>query len=88
RWAAGLDLTDPVVSPFYGSLAGLPPTALYAGSLDVLGPDAARLRERALAERADIFFDLRRGLIHDWALPGSPEGKTVRGQIYRQLLGR
>jgi triacylglycerol lipase len=84
-WAGDLEPTDPLVSPLYGGLKGLPPTAVYAGSLDVLGPDVLVLRERALAEGADITFDLRRGLIHNWATPTSQEGKRVRPLIYRQL---
>ena len=32
------DLTDPLVSPLYGSLAGLPPTAVYAGRSGDLSP--------------------------------------------------
>jgi acetyl esterase/lipase len=32
-WAGGLPLTDPLVSPLYGSLDGLPPIAVYSGSL-------------------------------------------------------
>jgi triacylglycerol lipase len=86
-WAAELDLADPLVSPLFGALHGLPPIAVYAGSLDLLGPDTVRLRERAIAEHAEITFDLRKGLIHDWALPVSREGKAVRRHIYQQLLG-
>src|SRR4029077_18258900 len=48
-WAGGLDLTDPLVSPTYGSLAGLPPTAIYAGSRDIVGPDVLVLQDKALA---------------------------------------
>jgi triacylglycerol lipase len=86
-WAGDLDPTDPLVSPLFGVLQGLPPTAVYAGSLDVLAPDVLVLRERALAEGADVTFDLRRGLIHNWATPTSREGKQVRPRIYQQLLG-
>ena len=66
-WAGDLDPADPRVSPLFGSLSGLPPTAVYSGSLDLLSPDTLRLRERALAEGADFTFVLRKGLIHDWA---------------------
>ncbi|WP_084435960.1 alpha/beta hydrolase fold domain-containing protein [Aldersonia kunmingensis] len=85
-WAGGLSLTDPMVSPLYGSLEGLPPTWIYSGSLEMLAPDAARLQQRAHAEGADnLHFVLRKGLIHDWALPVSPEGFFVRDDVYRQL---
>jgi acetyl esterase/lipase len=87
-FAGDLDLTDPRVSPLYGSLDGLPPTAVYSGSLDLLSPQLLRLRERALAEGADITFVLRRGLMHDWAVLPSfllPEAAAVRPDIYHQL---
>ena len=89
-WAGDLDLADPRVSPLFGSLAGLPPTVVYSGSLDLISPQVLRLRERALAEGADFTFVLRKGLIHDWAiLPPLllPEASAVRPAIYRQLLG-
>ena len=86
-WAGDLDPADPRVSPLFGSLSGLPPTAVYSGSLDLLSPDTLRLRERALAEGADMTFVLRKGLIHDWAaLPILlPEAAAVRPDIYQQL---
>jgi hypothetical protein len=38
QWAGGLSLTNPEVSPLYGSLKNLPPTYVYSGSLDQLPP--------------------------------------------------
>ena len=87
-WAGDLDLADPRVSPLFGSLAGLPPTVVYSGSLDLISPQVLRLRERALAEGADFTFVLRKGLMHDWAiLPPVllPEALAVRPDIYQQL---
>jgi triacylglycerol lipase len=88
-WAADLDLSDPLLSPLSGSLGGLPATAVYAGSLDVLGPDAIALQAKSLATPGtDFSFDLRNGEIHDWAMTSwLPEARAVRPQIYRQLLG-
>ena len=86
-WADGLDLTDPLVSPLYGSLAGLPPTAVYAGSIDVVAPDVLVLRDKALATPgADFTFILRKGEPHDWAvLTLLPETIAVLPDIYQQL---
>ena len=68
-WAGDLDLTDPLVSPLYGSLAGLPPTAVYVGSLEILAPDVLVLQDKALATPgADFTFILRKGELHDWAI--------------------
>src|SRR5262249_27809361 len=87
-WAGDVDRADPRVSPLFGSLDGLPPTAVYSGSLDLLSPDTLRLRERALAEGADITFVLRKGEPHVWPTAftlGVPEALAVRQDIYHQL---
>ena len=86
-WAGDLDLTDPLVSPLYGSLAGLPPTAIYAGNLEILAPDVLVLQDKALATPgADFTFILRKGELHDWAvLTILPETVAVLPDIYHQL---
>jgi len=87
-WAGGLDPTDPLASPLYGSLEGLPPTAVYTGSLDMLAADVLLLRERAIAGGADFTFDLRRGGIHGWPyFLVLPEARAVLPDIYRKLVG-
>jgi triacylglycerol lipase len=89
QWAGDLSLTDPFVSPVYGSMIGLPPTAVYCGNLDLLAADVLRLQEQALATAAsDFTFILRNGAIHDWAMGGAlstPESASVQRDIYRQL---
>ena len=87
QWAGDLDLTDPLVSPLYGSLAGLPPTAVYSGSLDVLSSDVLVLQDKALATPGtDFTFILRTGLLHNWAfVPWLPEAIAVQPDIYQQL---
>jgi epsilon-lactone hydrolase len=45
-WAGPLAPDDPRVSPLNGSLAGLPPIAVFAGTEDLLLPDARRLAEQ------------------------------------------
>ena len=88
-WAGDLDPADPRVSPLYGSLGGLPPTAVYSGSLDLLSPEALRLRDRALAE--GVGHDVRPP---ERSMPTTgptafafllPEAAAVRPDIYEQL---
>jgi triacylglycerol lipase len=87
QWAGDLDLTDPLVSPLYGSLAGLPPTAVYFGSLEIFAPDGLVLQDRALATPgADFTFILRKGELHIWAVNTIlPETIAVLPDIYEQL---
>ncbi len=84
-WAGGLPENDPLVSPLYGSLKGLPPTYVYSGSLDSAAPDALVLQQEAVSQGAPISFVLANGEIHDWILL-TPDGLHYWPQI-RQELG-
>ena len=55
-WAGNLSVTNPMVSPLYGSLAGLPPTYVYSGSLDPLETSAFALQQKAVAVGAPMSF--------------------------------
>ena len=83
-WAGGLSETNPLVSPLYGSLKGLPPTYVYSGSLDSAAPDALVLQQEAVSQSAPISFVLRNGEIHDWVLV-SPDGFRYWPQIDQEL---
>jgi acetyl esterase/lipase len=88
-WAGGLDPMDPLVSPLFGSLEGLPPTAVFSGSLDLLSPETLDLQQRVNVQGLTNFtFILRNGLIHDWPIFGFlPDAVAVRPEIYQNLLG-
>ncbi|OBK61909.1 hypothetical protein A5656_11150 [Mycobacterium gordonae] len=83
-WAGDLALTDPLVSPLFGSLEGLPPTYVYAGSLDPVAPDQFILAQNAVSQSAPISFVLATGGFHDWVLL-SPGGLRYWPQIEREL---
>lgn len=86
QWAGNLSTSDPMVSPLYGSLEGLPPTTIYAGSLDAAAPDVLRLRNEAIAENADITFVLKAGEFHVWPIVAPlPDAVAAMHDIYRQL---
>jgi triacylglycerol lipase len=68
EWAGNLSVTNPEVSPLYGSLKGLPPTTVYSGSLDSLAPDTVVLEQDAALAGAPISFVLAHGQIHDWII--------------------
>lgn len=87
-WAGELGPTHTWASPINGSLDGLPPITVYSGSLDLLSPQALQLRERAIAEGADITFELRNGLMHDYPIFFFlPDALDDRPSIYQALLG-
>ena len=61
-------LLDPVVSPLYGDLAGLPPLLLQAGTREMLRDDAVRFAERARAAGVDVELELWNGMQHCFQL--------------------
>jgi triacylglycerol lipase len=84
RWAGNLPENNYLVSPLYGSLKGLPPTYVYAGSLDSLTPDAVVLQQEAVTQGAPISFVFANGEFHDW-LYLTPDGIELLPQIYQEL---
>jgi triacylglycerol lipase len=66
EWAGNLPLDNYEVSPLYGSLQGLPPTTIYAGSHDIVAPDLLLLQQKAVGQGAPISFVLANGETHDW----------------------
>lgn len=88
-WGGDLGADHPWASPLYGSLAGLPETTVFSGSLDLLTPDSLRLMELTEASGLDNFtFNFRKGQVHDWPIFAFlPDAIAVRPDIYRGLLG-
>lgn len=78
-WAAGRDTQDPEVSPLFGELVGLPPTAVVVGSRDVCLPDCEELARRAPAVRLHV----EEGSPHVFPLLPTPEGRAGRAAIAR-----
>ncbi|HQV18301.1 MAG TPA: alpha/beta hydrolase fold domain-containing protein [Gordonia sp. (in: high G+C Gram-positive bacteria)] len=87
-WAGDLDTRDPQASPLFGSLEGLPPIYVYSGSADLLYHDAFALsRKAAQTPGTRIWFDMRWGGTHNWAMNASlAECATITPRIRRQLL--
>jgi triacylglycerol lipase len=84
EWAGNLPEYNYLVSPLYGSLKGLPPTSVYAGSLDSLTPDAIVLQQEAATQGAPISFVFANGECHDWVYL-TPDGFELLPQIYQEL---
>jgi triacylglycerol lipase len=86
-WAGGLDTQDPLANPLFGSLEGLPPTAVYCSSRDLLTIDTLRLQDRVLAEDiSNVTFRLRQGLLHDFVIYAPlPDARAERTNLYNDL---
>lgn len=71
-YAPGHDLKDPMISPIYGNMDGLPPMLVHVGTREVLLGDAARFTETARRAGADVTLHVFDGMFHlfhmHWAL--------------------
>jgi monoterpene epsilon-lactone hydrolase len=63
-YLAGIDPADPLVSPIFADLSGLPPLLIQAGSHEVLLDDATRLAVKAAADDVAVILDITPGVPH------------------------
>jgi epsilon-lactone hydrolase len=73
RYAAGADPADPLLSPLYGNLHGLPPVKLLAAGPDPLLDDSLAFAARAA--RSGVHVDLR----------VRPDAADLRGAVVADL---
>lgn len=84
-YAGEQDLTDPQVSPLYGSLEGLPPVTLFIGTHDVMLPDCRKFRDLAIAAGVDLDYREYEGMVHEWAMLPLPEGEAALAALIEVL---
>jgi acetyl esterase/lipase len=64
--ASAGNLRDPLLSPLYADLRGLPPTMLMTGSEEVLLSDAIRMADRLRAAGTPVRLEIWPGMMHSW----------------------
>lgn len=75
----GTDPRDPLASPFYADLQGLPPTLIQVGSAEILLDDAVRIAGAAGATDVAVTLRIWPCMIHAWHLfhPQLAEGREA-----------
>ena len=63
-YAAGMNPSDPFISPIFGDLRGLPPMLIQVGSHEILLSDAIRLAGRAAEADVAIVLEVTPGVPH------------------------
>jgi acetyl esterase/lipase len=63
-YLGGIDPKNPMASPLYGDLAGLPAIRMHVGDDEVLLDDSRRYVERAVAAGVDATLDVWMGMPH------------------------
>ena len=80
-WAGEIDPRDPIVSPLYGDMQGLPPTDLYTGTWEVFYTDIVKTCDKMKAAGVDVSLHVKEKMGHVYPLWPCPEGKDARKEI-------
>ncbi len=75
---------DPLVSPLYADLSGLPPLLIYASDIEALLDDSTRLADRAAQFGVEVDLRIWPGLPHVWPIYIAfklPEASTAIDEI-------
>jgi acetyl esterase/lipase len=67
-YVAHNDAHDPLISPVYGELGGLPPLLIHAGEDEILREDALRIAELAQAAGVDVRLEIYPRMWHVWQI--------------------
>lgn len=81
------DAADPLVSPLYADLTGLPPLVIHVGATEVLLDDSLRLAERARAASVEVDLTVFDHVPHvwQWADRFLPEARASLDRAARVL---
>ena len=91
-YLAGGDPRDPLASPLYADLAGLPPLLMQVGTREVLMDDTTRVTERARAAGVDVTVEEYDDMFHvfqlmAFLLPEGQEAIDAIGAFVRKRTG-
>ena len=90
RYLAGKPASEPLVSPLFANVVGLPPTLIQVGDRECFLGDAVRMHQRLIASGVDSELSVWKEMFHVWHLywPMLPEGQCAIGEIARFLLAK
>ena len=92
EYAGKMDRTDPVLSPLFADLRGMPPSLLVTSTRDILLSDTATLH-RALLRAGDdtqlvVFEALPHAFWYHFQLPETKEALELMAKFFDEKVGR
>jgi acetyl esterase/lipase len=76
-----MDAHDPMVSPLYDNMQGLPPTDIFVGTWEVFYPDIVNCGEKMKSAGVSVTLHVGEELGHVFPLYPAPEGEEARQTI-------
>ena len=91
HYRAEVDAANPLISPLFGDLKGLPPLLIQVGDAEILLDDSTRLATRAEAADVNVQLEIFDGAFHVFQnqphLPESAEALTSAGKFFDSVTG-
>jgi monoterpene epsilon-lactone hydrolase len=89
-YLADTPVTDPLASPVYADLAGLPPLFIQVSDSEVLLDDSRRVAANARKAGVEATLQIWRGVPHCWQIfaPALPEGRDALRQASAFMASR
>ena len=72
---------DPLASPLFGDLDGLPPTLIITGGDEILLAESEQMQERLVAAGVDSTLYVEEGMWHVYPLYPVPEARQAQGMV-------
>jgi len=90
-YAGDHDIRDPLVSPIYADLHGLPPLYIQVSTTELIYDDTVRLAEKARQGNVDVTVDAWEGMEHIWQMfdlfvPESRDAIKKIGKFVRERM--
>ena len=86
RYLDGADPRDPLCSPLFADLSGLPQTLVLVGTHEILYDDSVSFAEAAAEQGVEVELEIGHELIHVWPIfPNTPEAVASTARIGRFL---
>ena len=85
-WADKRAVTNPTVSPIYGSNEALGEIILFASTRDILYPDILKYSERLKNQKIEHQFITASGLNHNYIFTFTPEEREAKAKIAEEII--
>jgi acetyl esterase/lipase len=89
-YAAERSVREPLISPLYADLQGLPPLLILVGDCERLLDDSTRLAQKAREANTEVTLEVWDEMVHIWPFFASilPEGRAAIERIARFVDSR
>lgn len=85
-WAGDIDPRDPMISPLYGDMQGLPATDLFIGTWEIFYTDVVKTCDKMKSAGVEARLHVAEKMGHVYPLWPCPEGSAARKEIAEIIL--